>query len=124
PWKGATTVNTIPQPLTAWQRVWHEGIAPQLSLASLRALVSALQSDDPTLVQGATTVPPPLQTVQDWPVEAACALAFAGWQGQGLVTVGQVEEFFARVCYEADQRLGETAACRWFLNWIDETPRE
>jgi hypothetical protein len=23
-----------------------------------------------------------------------------------------------------DQRLGEPAACRWFLNWFDETPRD
>jgi hypothetical protein len=61
--------------------------------------------------------------VQDWPVEAACALGFCGWQGEELETVGQVEEFFARLCFEADQRLGEPAACRWFLNWFDDTPR-
>jgi hypothetical protein len=35
-----------------------------------------------------------------------------------------VEEFFARMCFEIDQRLGEPAGCRWFLNWFDETPRE
>ena len=23
-----------------------------------------------------------------------------------------------------DQRFGEPTACRWFLNWFDETPRE
>jgi hypothetical protein len=40
-----------------------------------------------------------------------------------LETVAEVEEFFARVCFEADQRLGEPAACRWFLNWYDEAPR-
>ena len=62
--------------------------------------------------------------VQDWPVEAACALGFCGWQGDELESVGQVEEFFARACFEADQRLGEPAACRWFLNWFDDTPRD
>jgi hypothetical protein len=41
-----------------------------------------------------------------------------------LDTVAEVEEFFARACFETDQRLGEPAACRWFLNWYDETPRE
>jgi hypothetical protein len=41
-----------------------------------------------------------------------------------LETVSEVEEFFARACFETDQRLGEPAACRWFLNWYDETPRE
>ena len=50
------------------------------------------------------------------PVEVAVGLP--------LGTVGEVEEFFARVCFEADQRLGEPAACRWFLNWFDDTPRE
>ena len=35
----------------------------------------------------------------------------------------QVEEFFAQVCFEVDKTLGEPAACRWFLNWFDDTPR-
>jgi hypothetical protein len=75
-------------------------------------------------VQGATTTPPPLLCVQDWPVEACCALGFCGWQGEALCTVGEVEEHFAKCCFEADQRLGEPAACRWFLNWFDDTPRD
>lgn len=29
----------------------------------------------------------------------------------------------ARMCFEIDQRMGEPAGCRWFLNWWDETPR-
>jgi hypothetical protein len=63
--------------------------------------------------------------VQDWPVEAADSLAFTGWQGNpGLTTVGEVEEYFARLCFECDERLKEHAACRWFLNWHDETPRD
>ena len=28
------------------------------------------------------------------------------------------------MCFEIDQRLGEPAACHWFLNWFDETSRE
>jgi hypothetical protein len=79
--------------------------------------------DDPRLLQGATTSPPPLQCVEDWPVEAACGLGYCGWQGEGLQSVAEVEEYFARACFEADQRLGEPAAVRWFLNWFDETPR-
>jgi hypothetical protein len=61
--------------------------------------------------------------MQNWPVQNACALAFCGWQGEGLETVAEVEEFFARVCFEIDERLGEPAACRWFLNWFDDSPR-
>ena len=110
--------------MEAWRKVWREGVAPQLSTAGLEALRLALAGDDDRLLQGATTTPPPLQCVQDWAVEAACVVGFCAWQGDGLETVAEVEEFFARVCFEADQVLGEPAACRWFLNWFDETPRD
>src|SRR5262249_47561933 len=110
--------------MDSWRMVWREGLAPLLSTMSLEALRAALFTDDARLLQGATTTPPPLACVQDWPVEAACGLGFCGWQGEGLESVGQVEEYFARMCFEIDQRMGEPAACRWFLNWFDETPRE
>jgi hypothetical protein len=110
--------------MESWQKVWREGVSPLLSDHALEALSKALTDDDARLLQGATTTPPPLQCVQDWPVEAACALGFCGWQGEGLETVAEVEEYFARMCFEIDQRLGEPAACRWFLNWFDETPRD
>jgi hypothetical protein len=76
------------------------------------------------LIQGSTTTPPPLQCVQDWPVEACCVLGYCSWMGEGLETVAEVENDFARVCFEADQILGEPAACRYFLNWYDETSRD
>ena len=110
--------------MESWRKVWREGLAPLLSTKGLEALARALTNDDSRLLQGATTTPPPLQCVEDWPVEAACALGYCGWQGDGLETVGEVEEFFARMCFEVDQRLGEPAGCRWFLNWFDDTPRE
>lgn len=110
-------------PMESWRKVWREGFAPVLSTSGLLALRVGLTTDDTRLTQGSTTTPPPLMCVQDWPVEAACALGFCGWQGDGLGTVGEVEEFFARLCFEADTRLGEPAACRWFLNWFDDTPR-
>lgn len=106
-----------------WQQAWRS-IAPSLPTLGLEALAKALQDDDPRLLQGVTTMPPPLQCVQDWPIEAACALGFCGWQGENRETVGEVEEFFARMCYTLDQNMGEPAGCRWFLNWYDETPRD
>ena len=109
--------------MECWKLVWRKGFAPVLSNKGLAALRDALRNDDLRLVQGSTTTPPPLLCVHDWPVEACDALGYCGWQGEGLVTVGEVEEFFARACYEADERLGEPAACRWFLNWYDDTPR-
>jgi hypothetical protein len=38
--------------------------------------------------------------------------------------VAEVEDYFARVCFEVDKTLGEPAACRWFLNWFDDAPRQ
>jgi len=109
--------------MESWRKVWRDGLARHLSTAGLRALARALSTDDARIIQGTTTVPPPLQCVHNWPVEAACVLAYCAWQGDGLRTVAQVEEFVAGLCYEADQVLGEPAACRYFLNWYDETPR-
>jgi hypothetical protein len=109
--------------MESWRKVWREGIAPQLSTAGLEALQAALVGDDERLVQGSTTTPPPLQCMQDCPVEAACVVGYCAWQGDGQETVGAVEEFFAKVCFETDQHFGEPTACRWFLNWFDDTPR-
>ena len=110
--------------MESWRLVWRDGFVPVMSTPALEKLRDALKADDPRLSQGSTTTPPPLMCVQDWPVEAACALGFCGWQGEDLKTVGEVEEYFASLCFQADQRLGEPAACRWFLNWFDDTPRE
>ncbi len=110
--------------MDSWRKVWREGMVPLLSHAALQALRLALVNDDPRLLQGATTRPPPLLCVHDWPVESACPIGYCGWQGEGLETVAEVEEYFAKVCFEVDQRLGEPAAIRYFLNWADETPRD
>lgn len=110
--------------MESWKKIWRDGVVPLISLKGLEALLRALELDDPRLIQGATTIPPPLECVQDWPVEAACGTGYCGWQGEGLKTVAEVEEYFARICYEIDLRIGEPAACRWFLNWFDDTPRD
>jgi hypothetical protein len=109
----------------AWRNAWRKGIAPVLSTPQLEALRKALVSDDPKLIQGATTKPPPLHCMQDMPVEGGCLLAFCGWQSEDthLCTVGEVEDFFARLCHEVDMRLDEPAGVRYLLNWYDDTPR-
>lgn len=107
-----------------WRKVWRQGVAPLLSTAGLAALGKALVNDDPRLLQGATTLPPPLQCALDWPVDAACAIGYCGWQGDGLNTVAEVEEFFSRVCYEAGVEIGQPHSIGLLLNWFDELPRE
>ena len=107
-----------------WRRVWREGLAPQLSSTGLQALQTALIQDDQRLLQGTTCYPPLLDALRDREVEGTCAIGFCAWQGDGLVSVGQVEEHFQRVCDAADTVFSEPAACRYFLNWYDDTPRE
>jgi uncharacterized protein (TIGR02996 family) len=106
-----------------WRRVWREGFAPELPTGGLTLLLRAIEADDSRLQQGMTTSPPPLMAVQDWPVEGADAIGMTGWEFEET-TVGEVEEHFAKACYAADVRLGEPAACRHFLNWYDDTPRD
>jgi hypothetical protein len=110
--------------MESWRNVWRDGFSPLLTTNGLEALRNCLRADDHRLTQGSTTTPPPLMCVRDWPIEAACAVGVCGWIGEGLDTVGEVEEYFANCCHEADMRLGEQAACRWFLNWFDDTPRD
>ena len=106
-----------------WRRVWREGLVPQLSRAGLFALRSALLKDDPRLLQGTVSSPPPLDALRDCIVEGTCAISYCGWRGEGLRTVGQVDAFFACVCERADDVFHEPAACRYFLNWFDDAPR-
>jgi hypothetical protein len=95
-----------------------------LSRRGLLALETALASDDPRLLQGVTCAPPLLDAWSNRKVCAACALALSGWRGEGLTTVGDVEAYFHGLCDAADRALHEPAACRFFLNWYDDTPRE
>ena len=111
--------------MESWRKVWREGLAPLLPTAGLRALAHALLVDDQHLLQGATTIPPPLLCVQDWPVEDCCPISYCGWKDNtGRETVGEVEKFFAQACSQADERLGEPSAVRYFINWVDDTPRD
>ena len=108
--------------MESWRTVFREGFAPILPTDGLEYVAELLRNDSPELIQGATTDPPPLTANKDWDAEAACFLGACG-MGAGCQTVNEVEEFFAKACWDADQHIGEQAACRWFLNWFDETPR-
>jgi hypothetical protein len=110
--------------MESWRKVWREGVAPLLSRKSLEALRDAVASDTPELLQGHTTEPPGLTPNRHTPVCGACLIAFCGWRGEGLATVDEVEDFFARMCFEIDRRLGAGGECRWFLDWFDATPRD
>lgn len=112
----------MPDPIQTWRTVFRDGFAPILPTNGLEYVAELLRNDSPELIQGATTYPPPITVNQQEAAEAACFLGACG-MGDGCQTVNEVGEFFAKACWDADQKLGEQAACRWFLNWFDETPR-
>lgn len=109
--------------MESWRHVWRNGVAPLLSDRALRALKTGLEQDDKTILQGSTTDPPPMFVCINDEVACACPLAYTGWQGEGLVTVGEVNDYFAKLCVEASNLLGDPAGIRWLTNWIDEVAR-
>lgn len=112
----------MPDPIQTWRTVFREGFAPILPTHGLEYVAELLRNDSPKLIQGTTTDPPPLSVNQQEAAEAACFLGACGI-GNGCQTIGDVERFFSQACSDADHRIGEQAACRWFLNWFDDTPR-
>lgn len=109
--------------LESWRLVLRDGFLPGWSSDVLEKAIVLLEADSPKIVQGSTTTPPPLMCMQDWAVEACDIVAFCSTPDCLEATVGQAEEGFARACFETDSRLGEPAACRWFLRFFDDTPR-
>mgnify|MGYP001559826197 CR=1 FL=1 len=104
-----------------WVETWRKGIAPLLSDKSLDVLLTALVKDDQCLIQGQITS----RMLPILPVEAACAIGYVGWKGEGLKRVGEVNDFFGQICFQADELLNETCGgVRWFLSWFDDTPRD
>lgn len=110
--------------LPAWKRTFRQGIAPLMSTKALKALWKGLAEYDATLRPGLTVLPLGTDVTAEWPVEAACAIGYCGWKGEGLETVIEVEEFFVRVCFECDELMGEPGSIRYFLNWFDTTHDE
>jgi len=108
--------------MESWRIVWRNGVAPLLSREQLERLKVALETDDQRLLQGATCSPPCLACVADWLCEATCLLGYCGTE-LGEATVAEVENTFANLCYQADNRLGEPTAIRWLLTWWDDSIR-
>jgi hypothetical protein len=110
----------------AWKRVWRIGIVPQLTIRGLEGLKLALEQDRPSLITGSTMQPPPLACMANEAVEACCPLCYAILDGlrPTAVSVGPLEERFAEACFKASELCGEPGAIRYFLNFVDETPRE
>ena len=141
-------VDDADDPKEPWRKVFRKGFLPALwklvgregYATGLRAVEEKLlDDDDGSLCQKDTTRAAPQTGLwanhpNDFPgregcvCESACFVSFVAWKA-GVVkpkheraTIGEVEEAFAQVCFGIDREMGEPAACRWFLNWFDETP--
>lgn len=111
--------------VTSWRHAFRVGFAPQFSVDQLRDLRAALVRDDPKLIQGKTVIPRLCDEVGDAKPVGACGISYIGWHsGEGLSSILAVEDWFGEVCHKADQLLKEPAACRYFLNFFDDTPRD
>lgn len=111
--------------LPGWVEVWRHHVAPRLPALGLVALAAALREDDPRIVQEVNAMPDRgYRGEPDWRhhgVRAACPLCFAGWHGEGLATVGEVEDWFGGLAGAVND--GRPDALSWLLAWIDETER-
>ena len=106
----------------AWEKCWRQGFAPLISDEGLLELAKALRDDDPKLIQGQTCTTDGGHRIGL--VTGACAISYAGWKGDELTGWDEIEAFFTMCCWKVDQTFGEPASCRYFLNWVDETPRD
>lgn len=107
----------IPQWLTAWR-----ALTPHLTTRALEALERACETDSGELVQGVTCVPSIMQCPGGTVPCQACLIGYAGWRGEGLETIGEIEDYFARMTWKIDDTIGKTCS-RWLTCWFDETPR-
>jgi hypothetical protein len=83
-------------------------------MKSLEALRQALVYEDKRLLRGDTLIPLGGWDMPKALVSSCCPVAWCGWQGEGLHMVYEIQDFFARICHEADKLLGEEAACGYF----------
>jgi hypothetical protein len=58
------------------------------------------------------------------PCSGACLVGYAGWQGEGLRTANEVEDYFVAACRRADEALGGPAGSHWLIDFFDETARD
>ena len=95
-----------------WKQVWDE-LATKLPTVGLQSLKKALETDDPSLIQGQTYTNDDL----GW-ITGACAIGYCFWKADVCATVNRVFSDFCRV-YDAS-RFDVSV----FMEWFDTSPRE
>jgi hypothetical protein len=113
-------VNDTLKPLGLWQRSWREHVAPNLSIAGLAALKTALETNDKRLLQKVTVLPD-----GNGRVSGACVIGYCGWQETNNCycrTPYAVDRYYTEVCRKIHASSGWEAI--HFITWYDKTPRQ
>jgi hypothetical protein len=79
-----------------WREAW-EDLEPHLSTPVLSAMLAGLESNDARIVQGVTHQPSLARAPSNAPPECGCLVAFGLWVGEGLETIGQIDQRFSQV---------------------------
>lgn len=105
-----------------WQAVLRAALA-EAPDAGLVALRRALAQDSPTVIQGETCRPGWDRPEAE--VECACPLAYLAWKGKGVRRVGELEQHWARMSWELNQRFRDRHWCAVavLFAFLDDSPR-
>lgn len=109
--------------MEAAMKVLRMGFLPYWTDETILRLLTALEADDPLLVQEVTCIPLPLPTNYNQQVEGLCPIAFCSVSNPSNVTVGTAEILFANACATANEVMGKPYSHCRFLEWYDNTPR-
>ena len=107
-----------------WRRVWRD--RDRAAAVTSRFARSAIGSCSATIAGCCKASSPRRRRWMPTPIapsSAAVPSVLCGWLGEGRTSVGAVEEYFTAICEAADAAFGEPAACRFFFNWFDDSPR-
>jgi hypothetical protein len=96
----------------AWKEAWSNDIAPKLPASGLRALRQELLEPTGRLCQGNV-----VRQDDNGRCLKACAIGFAGWEGESLDSAEDVSGFFWTVILACPPWQAD-----FFLNWVDATP--
>ena len=91
--------------MDSWRIVWRDGFGPVLFHGGAGGPPRCPEGRRPPLGAGRDDHAAPADVRAGLAGRGRVRPGLCGWLGEGLSTVGEVEEFFARACFEADERL-------------------
>ncbi len=101
-----------------WRLILREGFFPAIPVEGLAALLEAVKTDDPELIQGLTTKENSRNEMM-----AGDLITYCVWKGFGLTTVAEVEEKYTDLCNYIDANMG-IHSVRQLSQWYDHQPRD